>query len=108
LRLSPALARLDPQPIELGIPDGSSPASAGYDMNAHAASSGGEFMVAMMHFSSQTAYQTVVLRRVLADGSISAGVQGLTQGVPLDIVADRDRYAVAIASPMPVDPFDLV
>jgi hypothetical protein len=100
LRLSPALARIDPQPIELGFPDWS---SAGYDMNVHAASLGGEFMVAMTHVNPQ-AWQTVALRRIFADGSISAGLQLLTAGVPLDIVADRDRdhYAVAIAGNNPV------
>jgi hypothetical protein len=95
MRLSPALAVLDPQPIELGIPDVSFPGGS-YGSEAHAASVGGEFIVAMTHNKSQT----VLLRRVFANGSIAPDVQRLGAGVALDIAADHGRYAVAIANPV--------
>ena len=94
MRLSPALAVLDPHPIELGIEDVTF-ATGSYGSEAHAASIGGDFIVAMTHDESQT----VLLRRVFANGSIAPDVQRLGAGIALDIVADHGRYAVAIASP---------
>lgn len=96
VRLSSALAVLDPQPIELGLPDVT---FSDPFIDSHSASVGGDFMVAMTHAQSHT----VLLRRVFADGSIAPDVQRLGAGVALDVVADHGRYAVAVASP--VQPF---
>jgi len=94
MRLSSSLAVLDPQPIEIGIPDVSYSGSFGNP--THAASVGGDFMVAMSHVGSHT----VLLRRVFADGSIAPDVVRLGAGVALDLVADHERYAVAVTSPL--------
>jgi hypothetical protein len=93
VRLSPALAVLDPQPIELGIPDVT---FSDPFIDTHAASVGGDFIVAMTNVQSKT----VLLRRVFADGSIAPDVQRLGAGTALDIEADHGRYAVAIANPV--------
>jgi hypothetical protein len=93
VRLSPALAVLDPQPIELGIPDVT---FSDPFIDTHAASVDGDFIVAMTNVQSRT----VLLRRIFADGSIAPDVQRLGAGVALDIEADHGRYAVAIANPV--------
>jgi|GEM_PF-1804712 len=93
VRLSPALAVLDPQPIEVGIQDVT---FSDPFIDSHAASVGGDFIVAMTHVQSHT----VLLRRVFADGTIAPDVQRLGAGAALDIVADHGRYAVAIATPL--------
>lgn len=94
VRLSPALAVLDPQPIEIGIQDVT---FSDPFVDTHAASVGGDFIVAMTNVQSKT----VLLRRVFADGSIAPEVQRLGAGVALDLIADHGRYAVAIANPVP-------
>lgn len=99
VRLSPALALLDPTPIELG--PARQPLIFQYGIDAHAASAGGDFMVVMTHVESADGVntrQTILIRGIHADGSLDVAPRRLGDGIGLDITADRGRYAVAIAT----------
>lgn len=93
IRLSPSLTVLDPNPVELSQTD----------RDAHAASAGGDFMVAMTHLQpdpqSGKSRPTVLLRRLHADGTLGGDAQMIGDGKAMDIAADGSRYAVAIAKP---------
>jgi hypothetical protein len=99
-RLSQSLEVLDPTPIELGS---TAAAPQPYPpLLVHAASVGGDFMVAMTHFEKEQPSlrwkSSVQLRRVHADGSLDE-LRVVADSMALDIAADGSRYALAAFTP---------